>query len=71
MGENLQASDAAVRTYAADFAGHARAIEHRDVLVKLLDDENLDTRIRAAQSLFMLARPTSPEPRATDRRQAP
>jgi HEAT repeat protein len=71
MGENLQSSDPIVRTYSADFAGHARAIEHRDALVKLLDDENLDTRIRAAQSLFMLARPTAPEPQPTDERRSP
>jgi neutral ceramidase len=60
LGENLQSSDPIVRTYSADFAGHARAVEHRDALVKLLDDENLDTRIRAAQSLFMLAHSTAP-----------
>jgi sialidase-1 len=44
-----------VRTYAAEFAGHGRAAEFRDSLVKLLDDPTLDARVRAAQSLLALS----------------
>ncbi len=56
LGLNLASDDAAVRTYSADFAGHARAAEHRDQLVRLLDDSTLDVRVRAAQSILMLAK---------------
>ena len=55
LGQNLGSDNPAVRTYAADFAGHVRAAEHRDQLIKLLDDQALDVRIRAAQSLIMLS----------------
>lgn len=55
--ENLSSADAAVRTYAAEFAGYCRATEARDRLLKLLDDPTLDVRVRAAQSLIVLARP--------------
>jgi sialidase-1 len=55
LGQNLTASDAAVKTYAAEFAGYCGAVELRDVLVKLLDDPTLDVRVRAAQSLLMLS----------------
>jgi sialidase-1 len=57
LGQNLTSSDAAVRTYAAEFAGYCRAVEFRDALVKLLDDPILDVRVRAAQSLVVLALP--------------
>lgn len=59
LGENLRASDAAVRTYAADFAGLCRAAEFRDRLIVLLDDANLDTRIRAAEAILLIDRHTS------------
>jgi sialidase-1 len=59
MGQNLASNNAAVRTYSADFAGHARAGEHRDQLIKLLDDSTLDVRVRAAQALWMLAQPVT------------
>ena len=55
---NLSSDDAVTRTYSATFAGDARALEAKDQLIVLLDDENLDTRIRAAQSLLALS--TSP-----------
>jgi sialidase-1 len=57
LGENLKSADAAVRTYAADFAGQARTGEHRDQLVKLLDDGTLDVRVRSAQALLMMNQP--------------
>lgn len=53
---NLSSSNAAVKTYAADFAGHARASGARDKLLELLDNETLDVRVRAAQSLILLAK---------------
>lgn len=54
--ENLAAEDPAIRTMAANFAGEFGVAGARDALVSLLDDPNLDTRLRAAQSLIMLAR---------------
>jgi sialidase-1 len=57
LGANLASPDAAVRTYAAEFAGYCRAAEFRDALVKLLDDRTLDVRVRAAQSLIALSLP--------------
>ena len=57
LGANLNSPDVSVRTYAAEFIGHARAAAFRDELEKLLDDETLDVRVRAAQSLFALAAP--------------
>lgn len=59
LGRNLTSPDPAVRTYAADFAGPARAVEFRDALVKLLDDPTLDVRVRAAQSLVALSLPAA------------
>ncbi len=55
--DNLGSEDAGTRTYAATFAGDARALEAKDQLIGWLDDENLDTRIRAAQSLLVLTNP--------------
>lgn len=57
LGANLASTDAAVRTYAADFAGYCRCTEFRDGLVELLDDPVRDVRIRAAQSLLVLSLP--------------
>lgn len=59
LGENLLAADPAVRTYSADFAGYARAIEFRPRLIEMLNDENVDARVRAAQSLIALSLPPS------------
>ncbi len=55
LSENLKSANPAVRTYSADFAGHAGLHEVRDRLIDLLDDEAVDVRVRAAQALFMLA----------------
>jgi sialidase-1 len=60
LGKNLTSNDPVVRTYSAEFAGYSRSVEFRPQLIKMLDDENLDTRIRAAQSLIMLSQ--SPKP---------
>ncbi len=54
---NLSNKDAAVRTYAAVFASEAGMVSAKNELIKLLDDEGLDVRIRAAQSLMVLSKP--------------
>ena len=54
---NLRSDDPRIRTYAATFAGDARMAEAADGLIPLLDDAHLDARLRAAQSLLVLARP--------------
>ncbi len=55
--KNLKSADPAIRVYAATFAGDARLLAAKDSLVGLLDDETLDVRVRAAQSLFVLSQP--------------
>lgn len=57
--KNLSHKEAAVRIYAAEFAPDARAVDARDGLIRLLDDENLDARIRGAQALIRLSKPTA------------
>ena len=57
LGENLRSGVPAIRTYAAEFTGYCRAHELRDDLIKLLDDETLDVRVRAVQSLIVLSLP--------------
>jgi sialidase-1 len=57
LGEILSSPLPMIRTYAAEFSGYARAIEFQDRLTKLLDDETLDVRVRAAQSLIVLSQP--------------
>jgi sialidase-1 len=56
LGKNLSSRDPAVRTYSAEFAGHSRSVEHRPQLIRLLADENVDVRVRAAQSLIAFSR---------------
>ncbi len=60
LGKNLTSNDPAIRTYSAEFAGYSRAVEFRPQLIKMLDDENVDTRVRAAQALIMLSQPPKP-----------
>jgi sialidase-1 len=60
---NLAHADPAVRTYAANFAGDARAFEAVEDLTRLLNDPVLDVRLRAAQSLLTLSQPPAPDPR--------
>jgi len=57
LGKNLASNDPAVRTYSAEFSGYSRAVEFRPQLIKMLDDENVDVRVRAAQALVMLSQP--------------
>lgn len=54
---NLGSDDAAIRTYASEFAGYCRLAEARPILIERLDDPNLDVRIRAAQSLIAMSLP--------------
>lgn len=53
---NLKSDDARLRTYAAVFAGEIGLVKTKAQLIKQLSDENLDARIRAAQSLLVLSR---------------
>tara|TARA_R110002072_G_scaffold303142_1_gene495759 strand:+ start:1111 stop:3015 length:1905 start_codon:yes stop_codon:yes gene_type:complete len=57
LAQSLTSEDPAVRTYAATFAGDARAVGVADALTKMLDDSYADARYRAAQSLLFLSRP--------------
>lgn len=52
---NLQDDDPAICTYAATFAGDAKQVSVAPSLVPLLDHENIDVRVRAAQSLMVLS----------------
>ena len=60
LAKNLDSEDSAVRTYAATFAGDARAIGSAEALKVMLDDPHADARYRAAQSLLFLTRPALP-----------
>jgi len=62
LRKNLGHEEATIRTYAATFAGEIGLADTKDVLVGLLDDATLDNRVRAAQSLLVMARPKSPTP---------
>lgn len=57
LAKSLTSDDPAVRTYAATFAGDARATGVAAALTKMLDDPYGDARYRAAQSLLVLSRP--------------
>lgn len=57
LATNLKDKDAAIRTYAATFAGDARALNLAEPLLNMLDDQHPDAAYRAAQSLLMLAGP--------------
>jgi sialidase-1 len=61
MAHNLEAKDAAVRAYAAEAAGLSHAVALADKLTKLLDDQAVDVRVRAAQALLALSREKSGE----------
>ena len=56
LGRNLDSPDPAIRTYAANFAGDARATFAAAKLKGMLNDPNLDARVRAAHSLLALSR---------------
>lgn len=57
--QNLESDDPVIRTYAAVFAGETGLTEAAPYLIRSLDDENLDLRIRAAHALLSLVTPTS------------
>ena len=57
LAKSLTSDDPAVRTYAATFAGDARAVSVSATLTEMLDDPYADARYRAAQSLLFLSRP--------------
>ena len=52
---NLDSENPKVRVYAATFAGEVNGVKLAPRLVELLDDPDLDVRVRAAQSLFVLS----------------
>ncbi|MBO35316.1 MAG: hypothetical protein CMO64_03865 [Verrucomicrobiales bacterium] len=52
---NLESEDPGSKVYAAVFAGDARMTSVKRQLTSLLNSNHLDTRIRAAQSLLVLA----------------
>lgn len=56
LTRNLSSKDAGVRTYAAVFASDAGATHLKPQLIALLDDSEVDVRIRAAQSLLFMAK---------------
>ena len=51
---NLRHADAGVRTYAVQTVGDCHAVSLIKPLIALLDDPNLDTRIRAAQAILSM-----------------
>jgi len=59
LTKSLSSSDPAIRTYAATFAGDARATSVAVQLERLITDENFDVRIRSAQSLLVFAQPVA------------
>jgi sialidase-1 len=62
LARNLADKDPAIRTYAATFAGDARALGVREKLVELHADDNVDVGVRAAQSLLVLSQPAAADP---------
>lgn len=57
LSRNLDSDDPAIRTYAATFAGDAKAAFVQPKLEKMIEsDEHLDARVRAAQTLLQLSR---------------
>ncbi|WP_146430002.1 HEAT repeat domain-containing protein [Blastopirellula retiformator] len=53
---DLHHADPAIRVYAAEFCGQAQISAAIPALTQLLEDDNLDVRIRAAQSLLALSK---------------
>jgi len=56
LARDLDSEDPAIRTYAATFAGDAKAVSTQARLEAMLDDSFADARVRAAQSLLQLSR---------------
>lgn len=59
LGKNLSSSLPPVRTYSAEFAGYSRSVEFRPQLIELLSDDNVDVRVRSAQTLIAFSLPRS------------
>lgn len=57
LAANLKSDDAEVRAMAANFAGEIGLPQVQEDLMRLLNDEKLDVRVRSAQALFMMAKP--------------
>lgn len=57
LTKNLSSDDPALRVYAATFAGDVGSSTTGKKLIQLLDDDVLDVRIRAAQSLLVIHNP--------------
>jgi len=55
LTRNLSHTDSQIRALAATFAADARATFVHKQLAELLEDEDLDVQVRAAQSLLMLS----------------
>ncbi|MGD9724165.1 MAG: HEAT repeat domain-containing protein [Pirellulales bacterium] len=60
LGRQLESADAGVRAISADLVGASRSVEYQSQLVALLQDDALDVRVRAAQSLLGLSQPATP-----------
>ena len=56
LARDLDSEDPAIRTYAATFAGDAKAVSTQARLEAMLDDSFADARVRAAQTLLQLSR---------------
>ncbi len=56
LARNLEDGDDLIRTYAATFAGDAKAVSTQARLEAMLDDPFHDARVRAAQTLVQLSR---------------
>jgi sialidase-1 len=55
LAKNIDSTDPAIRTYAADFAAWSRSLDA--VKAERLSDPNVDVRVRMAQALLVLALP--------------
>jgi len=59
MAQMLQSDDPALKVYAATFAGDARAVSLAPLLLPLLKHDVLDVRVRGAQTLLVLSKPST------------
>lgn len=65
LTSNLTNADPGMRVYAADFAADAWMTSAQDTLEKLLDDDVLDVRVRAAHALLFCSQ-AAPLPRSAE-----
>ncbi len=59
LGRGLVSSDPVVRALSAECVGYSRCFEHQAKLIQLLDDPQLDVRVRAAGALIALSLPSA------------